>query len=435
MWKKLGLSGLLILLFSTSALFLAWREIRRSGMPQRTGSARFDGLREAVEVRFDEWGVPDIEADSLLDAVAAQGWLHANDRMTQMELGRRSAAGRLAEVVGEVALPLDRASRTLRLRETAEKLLTWASPESRSALEAYASGVNAWIRSRGKDLPPGLRLLRIEPEPWTPADSLSFVLLMASDLSFWQGRPEEERFAWLRAFGEEKLRDLLGEEDLQISGDLLELAEKPQPQAASAAMARSPTRDASAPPLLGSNGWVLGGSRTAGGVPLVANDPHLGLHLPSVWYQVLIRSPEYEAAGMSLPGLPGVVIGRSPDLAWAFTNTMLDDHDLYFEELDARGLEVRRGDSFVPLEVREEEIAVRGGDPVPLTLYTTDRGPLLPADPQRGLPPRSLAWTMYLPSDPLSAFLALARARTLDEVPVAVAGYVAPAQNLMVGHR
>ena len=438
MWKKVALVLSLVVLLALTVAGFLWWEIRSSGLPQRSGEAVIAELETPVVVRFDGWGVPHIKASSLRDAAAAQGWLHANERMTQMELGRRSVAGRLAEIVGEAAVPLDRVSRILRLRPAAENLWRHASPDSRQLLEGYADGVNAWLETRGGDLPPGLRLLRIEPEPWEPADSLSFVLLMATDLSFWQGRPEEARLGWLRAFGAEGVRELLGEPELHIPEQIQALAEALEPPPAeSAELTSRGTAGASAPspPVLGSNGWVLGASRSADRGPIVANDPHLGLRLPSVWYQALLRAPSYEAAGMTLPGVPGVLIGRSSALAWAFTNTMLDDHDLFIEELDEDGRKVRRGDRWVPLEVEEQWIEVRGKEPVRLELLSTDRGPLLKAQPDLGLPPRSLAWTAYLPADPVAALVGLARTETLEEIPAVVEPYVAPAQNLMVAHR
>ena len=421
---------LLILVLSVAVLVLliaagaAWK-LGRSGLPARDGEHRLAGLEAAVTVRWDRWGVPHVDAESDADAVAALGYLHANDRLTQMELGRRAVAGRLAEILGEAAVEADVYFRTLRLRATAEAMWERAGPDSRRLLVAYAAGVNAWLAERGADLPPGLRLLGVEPEPWQPADSLGFALLMAEDLSFWQGRPEEERFGWLAAFGVEGVRELLDEPQLQVPEEILELARG----RVAGRFNPGPAADASSP---GSNNWAVGGSRSASGRPLIANDPHLGLVLPSVWYQALIRSPQYEAAGMTLPGAPGVVIGRGPHVAWALTNVMLDDHDLFFERLDEAGERYLRDGEWRPVEVEEQTIRIRGGGSRRLTLRSTDLGPLLDADPAAGLPTRSLAWTAYEPAEPLAAFRDLARAATVEEALAAIEGYVCPAQNLVV---
>jgi len=419
--KALIAVAVLVAVLAIAAAVAVWM-LRSSGLPDRDGEHPLPGLDAEVSVRWDRWGVPHVAAESEEDLLAALGWLHANDRLTQMELGRRAAAGRLAEVLGEPLVEIDVYFRTLRLAETAEAIFEGSSPRSRRWLEAYAAGVDAWLAERGSDLPPGLRLLGVEPEPWRPEDSVAFALLMAEDLSFYKGRPEEDRFRWLGTFGVETVRDLLDQPDLHPVPAILELA-----------TGTAPSDDATAPETAspGSNNWAVGGSLTASGKAMVANDPHLGLHLPSVWYQVHLRSPTYRAAGMTLPGAPGVVLGRGPHVAWAFTNTMLDDHDLFFERLDDGGEKYLRGDRWLPVETRQEEIPIRGGGSHTLTLRATDRGPLLDADPARGLPPRSLAWSAHHPGDPIAALAEIAGASTPEELMAAVEPYVAPAQNLV----
>ncbi|MCH9649782.1 MAG: penicillin acylase family protein [Deltaproteobacteria bacterium] len=460
---------MLFLLFVVIGVLLVgfWNWVKSSGLPSRGGEATIASLESPVKVQWDSWAVPHIRADSLADAMTALGYLHANDRMTQMELGRRKAAGRIAEILGLQALDVDRSSRALRYRETAEELWGHASPEMQGLLQAYAKGVNAWLEERGSDLPPGLKLMRVQPEPWEPVDSLGFILLMAEDLSFWQGQPEDARFEWLSTFGAEASLDLLQDTQAHIPGEILTMAKKqgprkaklisetmgakgpwkkPQPAAMKLAGSTGNTTDdflrdraflgrENSYAVPGSNGWVLGGSWTASGKPIVANDPHLGLRLPGTWFQVLIRAPGYEISGVTLPGVPAVVIGRTAHLAWSFTNTMLDDHDLFYEQLDETGTKVKRGDSWLPIQVKEHKISVKGSGSVTYEARSTDRGPLLGERPEWGLPHRSLAWTAYEPGDPLGALLKLARATTLEEAFDATEGYIAPAQNLMVADR
>ena len=445
--KVLAAAAATLLLLAVAVAGWWWA---RGGLPQRSGEAALAGLSAPVAVRWDGRGVPYVEAASEEDLAAALGWLHANDRMTQMELGRRLAAGRIAELVGAAAVPIDTANRRLRFRAGAERLWDDAGPDSRRWLVAYARGVNAWLEAREGDLPPGLRLLAgpgFEPEPWTPVDSLSFVFLMGQDLSFWAGRPEEERFRWLAALGEERVRDLLGG-DLHVPAEILALAAESSRTGgdallgsadgaaggAAAAGSAGPPGSAGSP---GSNNWALAGGRTASGAPLLANDPHLPLALPGTWFMVHLRAPGLETAGFTLPGVPGVEIGRGRTVAWAFTNVMLDDHDLFFERVERRpdgGEALRRGEGWAAVETARETIAVDGGDPVEIEVRWTDRGPLLPADPESGLPARSLAWTLYHGGDPLGAFLGLARADTLEAALAGIAGYTGPAQNLVVAH-
>ncbi|HRP94998.1 MAG TPA: penicillin acylase family protein [Rhodocyclaceae bacterium] len=430
-WRTLKrvLAGVvvLVLLLALAGGGAAWWLIH-SGRAVRDGELRLAGLDAPVAVRWDAWGVPHLAGESGRDLAMALGYLHANDRMTQLELGRRAAAGRLSEVFGRATLEADIEARTLRLRRTAEATWNVMEAESRQWLIAYSQGVNAWLAHRGGDLPPTLRLLGIRPEPWTAVDSLSFVFLMARELSFWQGRPEEQRFTWLARLGVERLRDLLGEPDLHVPADILAAAER---GGAPPAMPTPTTSQAPAIATSGSNGWAVGAVRSTDGLPLVANDLHLPMRLPGTWYQVHLRAPDYEVMGVTLPGMPGVVVGQSRHLAWALTSAMLDDHDIYFEQADDALTRVRRGDAWQPLELERSEIGVRGADAHVLTLRASERGPLLPAEPQRGLPLRSLAWTAYLSGDPLVPFMHLARVRAVAEIPEGIASFVAPAQNLV----
>lgn len=419
-----------------AALFVL--RVRSSGLPQRAGAVRGPGLAASVEVRWDRWGVPHVRAQRMLDLAWAVGWLHANDRLGQMDVARRAVAGRLSEVFGPPALDVDREHRILRLRRVAEVQWEAAGAEAREWLLAYAAGVNAWIQQRGADLPPQFRLLGYRPEPWTPVDSLSVVAMLYRGLSFVSGRPEELRYVWLRDLGLEPARELAGLPDLEVPEEILRRAEEERERrraetSAAGGAAGGPVPDPASGG--GSNNWALGASRTSSGAPIVANDPHLGFALPGIWYQVHLEAPGFQVAGVTLPGLPGVVIGQTEHLAWALTNNMLDDHDIYFEELDAAGERVRRGEAWVPLERGRSVIEVRGGEPVELELLATDRGPLLPADEKLGLPPRSLSWVAYWPSDPVLPFQRLQRATRVDELTALLDEYAGPAQNLVAADR
>jgi penicillin amidase len=393
----------------------------RCGRPQRDGEARVAGLGERCTVRFDGFGVPHVSAASARDLACALGWLHANDRMGQMELARRRAAGRLSELVGERALDADREMRRLRLRRAAERCLGALAPESRALLDAYAAGVNAWLDERGGDLPPDLILLRAAPEPWTAADSLSVMALMWHMLAYSAWR-EEQRFEWLVALGPDATRDLLGERGREFDSEVIELALHAREE-----RERRETDDRERAPGGGSNNWAVAAERTRDGHALVANDPHLSIAIPGIWYEAQLRAPDYEAAGVTLPGLPMVVIGQGPECAWGFTNTELDVCDLAFERGDPPRA-VERNGALVPTAREVETIRVRGGGALEIALYETDVGPLLEAEGD--LPARSLRWAAYTPFDPIAPFAALARARSQREVDAAVARYVGPSQNV-----
>jgi penicillin amidase len=422
-WRRVGIGAGVVLALAAVVGGAALWWWTHSGRAQRSGEVALAGLTAKVDVRFDEWGVPCVSGASLDDVVSALGWLHANDRIGQMELQRRAATGRLSELLGERTLAVDMKMRWLRFARTAERMWNALAPEHQRLLDAYARGVNAWLTSHEHDLPPDLLLLRAAPEPWSGRDSLCVQLMMAHMLSFSAAR-EQTRFRWLQELGEERTRDLLGDPALHIDQEVLELAKKP--------IKTSSLIDAStASEQNGSNGWAVSGARGADGHALVASDPHLQLGLPALWYQALLRAPDYEASGMTIPGLPIVVIGQGPHLAWGFTNTELDVCDVFFEQGEHGARDVERNGVAVPTSVSVEHIQVRGGAVTDLELFESDIGPMFEPNPALGLPARSVAWTGWQAFDPFTSFLALARAKSVDEVPGAIASFVCPPQNIL----
>ncbi|HTF89289.1 MAG TPA: penicillin acylase family protein [Planctomycetota bacterium] len=425
--RKLVRIGLVLVLLAVLAVGLGFGWLFRTGRPARSGSVALFELAGPVTVRFDSWAVPHVEAQNVRDLAMAMGWLHASERMVQMELGRRSAFGRLSEILGGDTIALDREALELRLGETAERLVDSLSVEHRGLLEAYALGVNSWLDRNKSGLPPELAVLRVKPKPWRVADSLAFMLLLSRDLSY-PMHFEELRWQWLARAGAERLRDVSGGTAIDVDPEIAAYV-----QAHAQDKPESPT--STEPVKNGSNSWALGSSRTKNEAPLVANDPHLSLGVPSLWYQALLRSPEYEAMGMTVPGMPFVIIGQNANLAWSFTNTELDTNDLFVEELSSDGASVRRGEQFVPLTREKASIPVRGKSPLSIDLFRSDIGPFFPADRAHGLPPRSLAWTSYEVFDPLDAFYGLARAQSVADVPAVCASFVCPVQNIVFADR
>jgi penicillin G amidase len=441
---------LVLLVVGLALVFGGWkgwsvyRGLLERGLPLREGEMVLLGLGADVVVQMDEWGVPYLAAESLEDLVRAMGWVHANDRFAQMELNRRVASARLAEVIGEAGLEMDRAMLELQVRGIAEGAVAGMRPDSLELLKVYAEGVNAWLEERGDDLQPLFQLTGLEPEPWTPVDSMCVPAMLAVSLSFIGKRVEEERYQVLRELGVDAAMDWIGEE-VPVPEGLMDLAYEPSWKKEGIAVPQPGpfTAGGETPEALGqqsgataggSNNWAVAGSLTEHGSALVANDPHLGLRLPSIWYQIHLRCPQMEVAGMSIAGVPGVVLGHNQNLAWAFTNVMLDDHDLVFEQVSEDGKQVRRGDQWVDLVEKRNLIQVDGEDPVEVVTYSTDLGPMLPPDDERGLPARTLLWSAYHLEDPLTPFLNLARAKTIEQAIVAANQYQAPAQNIVIGH-
>ena len=425
-----GLLGLILLVGSVAAGGYLWL---RQSLPQVEGEIRVTGLAAPVTVVRDRWAIPHIEAASLLDLGFAQGFVHAQDRLWQMEFQRRLGAGRLAEILGPAALPTDRFMRTLGLYRRAAAGLAHLAPATRARLEAYAAGVNAYLATRTGPLPLEFLVLRQrEVEPWSPADSLVWLRVMALDLSV-NYRDELLRARLARRLSQEQIADVWPDYPEGAPITLVELARR-LPAAALAA-SLPPASDGAK----GSNAWVLAGSRTATGAPLLANDPHLGLQAPGVWYLSRLQAPGLELVGASLPGVPGIVLGRNQSVAWGFTNTGPDTQDLFVERADpADPGRYLTPDGSAPFEVREEVVRVRGQAPASVEVRVTRHGPVLSdlmPDAERLFGAGeavALAWTGLAEDDrTLDALLGLNQAQDWPSFVAAARHVGSPMQNVL----
>jgi penicillin G amidase len=402
----------------------------RSSLPQTDGTLALAGLTAPVKITRDANGVPTIVAANDHDADFALGFVHAQDRLFAMDLMRRFGAGRLSEWFGGRALSYDQTMRTLGLYRAAERQYAVLSPPVRATIDAYTAGVNAFLASRHGALPPEYYLLRIRPEVWRPADSLVWAKLMDLQLTG-NYRGELLRARLLRHM---KPADL----------DVLYPAypkDAPLPTAATQALYRSLPLDrlwALLPPTIGlqraSNNWVLGGTRTASGKPLLANDPHLDFSTPGVWYLVRIETPGHTVAGVTAPGTPYVIIGHNNHIAWGFTTTGGDVEDLFIERPDpkdpTRYLTPGGSEPFV---TRQETIRVRHTDPVTLTVRETRHGPVI-SDLAGTTQGEVLALqTTWLGDDDHTpeAIWAMSRARNWGEFKQALTAWTAPQQNIV----
>lgn len=424
-----GLLGVPALL--AAALVVA---IGIGSLPRTSGAYRLSGLDGAVTIGRDQNGVPHIEAASERDAYRALGFAHAQDRLWQMEFQRRVAQGRLAEIVGAAALPVDRHLRMLGLYRAAKASLAGLDPAARARLDSYVQGVNDWIGGRDRLLPPEFWIFWHRPEPWTAADSAAWIKMMALTLD----SDMAEELLRLR------LQDRLSPEQIQdlwpgiplprTSG----LGEPGWPFAlADRLLALLPE-----PPGVGtgSNAFAVARSRSASGAALLAGDPHLQLRTPGVWYLADLTAPGLKVTGATMPGMPFVVIGRTPELAWSLTTTKADVQDLFIETVDPADPEryLAPGGPLA-FESRTETIHVRGGAPETLRIRQTRHGPVIsdlldgPQLPGRVL---SLAWTALDPGDTtVEAGFALPHATTLDELRSSLAAYRTPVQNFIAADR
>uniref|UniRef100_UPI0031DF88A7 penicillin acylase family protein n=1 Tax=Inquilinus sp. TaxID=1932117 RepID=UPI0031DF88A7 len=371
-WLRRGaiaLACLLLLLVVLAGGGLWWL---RTGVPAESGTVQLDGLSGPVRIYRDQHGIPTIFAQNDGDAYFALGWLHAQDRLWQMELQRRIGAGRLSELIGAGGLRFDKLMRILGFYRLAEADVAAQSPEMRAALDRYAAGVNAWIDGHAGALPPEFTLLWTRPEPWRPADTLVWSKLMALQLSA-NYRDEILRAQVIARLGPDRAGTLFP--------DLGTLT--PSTLAALDQAAPMLTRLAAAlPPPLGprtaSNEWVVGPGRTDTGAPILANDPHLGLGAPILWYLARIETPTLSVAGATVPGVPLTILGQNRRIAWGFTTTGADVQDLFLETVDpADPNRYRTPDGSAAFETRTETIKVSGGAPVTLTIRGTRHGPVL----------------------------------------------------------
>lgn len=475
-----------------------WLKRLAAGPVPASGELALPGLGGPVEILRDSLGVPHVWAGSLADALFAQGYLHATDRLWQLEMFRRVAEGRLSELFGEETLDADRFLRTLGLARTGRETAIGEGP--RALVEAYARGVNAAMAGWRGFLPPEFVLLRAGFEVWELEHSLAIEKIMAWDLS--QYGVSMSLAAARATAGDEAVLELLpsypdwgvtilqdgpraaardaGAEGLvdqlraQVGGDPGGPAGRVPAGMSPWTTARVPAATASSgagpvssggasrelpPPVVSgdliasarmpaaartaleaasiaraSNSWVVGGSRTRTGMPLLANDMHLSLDHPNIWYLIGLHAPGLDVVGESLPGAPGVIAGHTAGVAWGFTNAMVDDSDLFIERVDpADATRYLTAEGSEPFRVREESIRVRGRrEPVRLVVRETRHGPVMTSvDPVPGGELLSYRWGAHDPSTTFDGILSMNHANSADELIAALALFTSPYQNVV----
>jgi len=392
------------ILFATVVLLLAATGVgwwwMRGSLPALDGQLPLSGLRAPVEVLIDQYGVPTAYARDAEDAWFSAGALHARDRLWQMELYRRVTLGRLSEVMGDTTLPIDQRFLTLGLRQAANDEWARATPAVRVALERYAAGVNAVASTlSGRRRPLEFQLLGITPSPWTPEDSLAVGRLLAWRLAE-NHQAELVRAALATKFGEAAARELGGRYPADSPAILDGESGPAAGSAAGSASWGSPLRvssgSATASPRVevaewpaglewlrpgvkrgNSNNWVIAGRKTKSGRAILANDPHLPIEFPSVWYELHLVAAGLDVTGVTIPGVPFVVIGHNARIAWGITNTNADVQDLFLERIDLGRKRVFHRGEWLPLEVASADIPVRGReDPYRFEVWKTRNGPV-----------------------------------------------------------
>jgi len=434
-----GLVGLVIVVgvgLAGAGLYFAWRTLPVTEGHFALGA---DALSAPVTVRHDSNGVPMVEASSWTDAAAAMGWLHARDRLWQMETMRRLGAGRLAEVIGRPAASVDRFMRTLGLERAARAQWDGLDAETRAVLKAYAAGVNAFIADPPGGLPVEFRLLLHTPEPWTPTDSLLWQRLMALQLS---GNWHQELLTarLLMRFDAAETAFLLRTEPDAPEPLTTAVRAESLPDAMLAGLAG--ITPPAVRPRLASNAWAVAPHRSRTHSALLAADPHLGFRAPILWYLARIHLPDLTLEGATVPGVPFMVIGHNGHLAWGLTTTHSDTADLYRERPGPDDGTYLRPEGPVSFQTRNETLRVRFAPDETLTVRETVHGPVLSdLDWGRFDTMRSdntgealaLASVALRPNDHTpDALLRLNRARSVSEARAALTLWDAPQQNVIL---
>ncbi len=433
----------------------------RKAFPDTTGEVRLNGLGGPVEIKRDGHGIPQIYADNPADLFFAQGYVQAQDRFYEMDFRRHVTAGRLSELVGKNAVETDELVRTLGWRRVAEQEYEALGASTRSLLQAYARGVNSYIDGKsGSELSLEYAVLSLtgpdyRPEPWTPVDSVAWVKAMSWDLRS-NMTDEIDRTMAARQMSTKDVealypdpprshRPIVTDRRLTVRGKTFG---EPPAVAPAVSVALGKTRDAAEalPALLGtgegigSNSWVVDGSHSATGEPILANDPHLAPSMPGIWYQVGLHCREvtetcpYDVSGFSFSGMPGVVVGHNRRIAWGVSTMYADVTDLYLERVVGGRYEYKG--KRLPLETRRETIKVAGGKSRTITVRSTRHGPLLSdvsddvADVGGGNAV-ALQWTALTPRRTIAAVFELDRAQGWKDFRAAAKRFTVPSQNLV----
>jgi len=382
--------AVLLLALLTAMYWFAWRPLA-----QTTGEITAP-IHAQAKVARDALGVPHITAETWEDAIFLQGYVTAQDRMWQMDALRRLAAGELAEVVGPQAVPSDQDSRRLRLGRVAEEAEQTMPAADRAVLAAYARGVNFYLETHHHNLPLEFKLLNYDPRPWRIRDSILAGLHMYRTLTnSW--REEILKLHMLQSGDRAKVELLF---PFRSGGEA-------QP---------------------GSNAWAVSGERSTTGKPILANDPHLDFSIPAVWYMVHLHAGDLNVTGVSLPGVPAIIVGHNERIAWGVTNLQVDVQDLYREKIDPQtGRYVFRG-QLEQAHLERSAIAVKGSRPVLAELWVTRHGPVLLSDENQHY---ALRWTAAEPHSFQFPFFDLNRARNWDEFTAAISRFPGPGQNFV----
>lgn len=444
-WLKvtIGIVFSLIIIFLVGG-YIFYNSLKES-LPIYEGELTASSLKSELKIYFDSLAVPYIIANNDEDVSFTLGYLHARERMFSMDIIRRAGEGRLSEIFGIETLPFDKMFRTVGLSRTAKMIKEKMNPEALKLLEAYSRGVNCYLEEKKNKYPIEFDVLGYQPEEWKPEHSIIVIRMMAWELNL--GWWTDLSFTDLiQKLGEEKVKEILPgypenaptiipadiKKFAQINSNFIETD-----KAFRKFIGMTGTH-------LGSNNWVVNSQMSASGKPIIANDPHLAYRAPGIWYAAVIKSPTWDAAGVTLPGVPGIVIGKNDNISWTLTNIMTDETDFYFETLDSSRTKYLVDGNWKDLVIVEDTIFTKNGIKEPIEIKYTHRGPVISGihpynfifnEDESTYPPISMRWLGNEFSDEMDAFLKINKAKNWSEFKSAVEKFNIPGQNFVYGDK
>ncbi len=432
-FKKILISISALVLIAIAVGFIMIINIRRGALPQYEGEIITEGLSGAVTVYRDERGMPHIYADDEKDLYFAAGFVVAQERLWQMDLIRRATTGRLSEIFGKDYVQTDLFLRSLEMTTKSKMLLSAEDPEVLLCLHSYADGVNAFIKSTGKKLPPEFRILGYKPDPWKIEDIVNIIGYMGWDLAAGNLSADIYNYRLIKKLGAEKAARLMPHWQTQntyVFPDF-RLEEKKLNEAMTNIAAVEKLNELGIVSFSGSNNWAVSGKRSVTGMPILSNDMHLGLSSPGIWIQMHEVIPgKLNVTGVSIPGQPFIVAGHNDSIAWGMTNLAVDDIDLFSETINPEN----RNQYFLDgewkeMRVRDEIISIKGEEADTFKLYFTHRGPIISDMRNIDDAELSMRWSGYDKSDEVKSVYLLNRANNMDDFRHALGFFRSISQN------
>ena len=444
-WVKIviGLVVTFVLLFLAAGII--FYKMLSASLPEYKGEINAEKIKNDIEIYRDSLAVPYIITSNDEDAAFALGYLHAQERLFVMDMARRAGEGRLSEIIGEEAVPFDKMFLTVGIKRNAQENIKRLNPISLKLLQAYSNGVNLYIKNAKGHFPVEFDALGYDPYEWKPEHSLMVIRMMAWQLNI----------SWWVDFAFSDLVQKLGEDNVR---QILPKYEENGPYIIPSEMKNYSSLDMGLMETdiafrdfmgisgthLGSNNWIVNRVKSVSGSPIIANDPHLDYGAPGRWYAAVIKSGNETCAGVSLPGVPGIVIGKNDNISWALTNVMADDADFYVEKLDSTKKKYQYNGAWKDLVTLKETIKVKKSSDVKFEIKLTHRGPIITdihpytvLYQEKGIksPPISMRWTGNDYSDELFAFYKINKAKNWNDFKSAVHMFNVPGQNFVYGDK